>query len=199
MTAPAVAKKAKKAKTVSPSSGVEWVAFEAAGVAGVGHAAVAAHVIAAGLVPASHPASSPVEHITAPDVPPPAAVPHAVGQSVASTAAHVETSSQQSSAVHESSVPSAPMVQMMAVASTFKIPSPQSKSAVQLGGVSQQSSAVHTSPAHSIWLWMGFARPQSPKPWQLRAAAIVSPPNVLVEQKPQSFVVSPAALVSHSQ
>jgi hypothetical protein len=65
-------------------------------------------------------------------------------------------------------------------------------------GFNKRPRGVQASPLNPLSV-APCARPQSPKPWQLRAAAIVSPPNVLVEQKPQSFVVSPAALVSHSQ
>ena len=47
------------------------------------HSGVVGHVLAAGVVPSSHNA---VEHVTVPGVPVPAAVPHAMTQSVASAA-----------------------------------------------------------------------------------------------------------------
>jgi hypothetical protein len=46
-------------------------------------------VSAAGLVPASHSASFPVEHVTAPGVPDPSASPHIVAHPVAGAAFHV--------------------------------------------------------------------------------------------------------------
>ena len=52
-------------------------------------AAVAGHVSAAGFVPASQSASFPIEHVTAPGVPDPAAWPHAVAHPVAGAAFHV--------------------------------------------------------------------------------------------------------------
>lgn len=58
-------------------------------VSHIPQASVAGHVLASGFVLASQPLSLPVEHVTAPGVPEPAAVPHASTHPLAGAAVHV--------------------------------------------------------------------------------------------------------------